>query len=142
MLHQQLEQARIALGLTREQLAERSGLQREQIRRLENGANFTRDTLLKVLPHLPGLRTLDLGPAELRVAGVDPAELRETVTRFVEQGRELVQLLERVVIASQEEAAAATRFQPTVKLSPELEERLRRLEAQVAEARAADDHQS
>jgi transcriptional regulator with XRE-family HTH domain len=142
MLHQQLEQARLALGLTREQLAERSGLQREQIRRLETGANFTRDTLLRVLPHLPGLRTLDLGPAELRVGGVDVAELREAVTRFVEQGRELVQLLEQVVIVTPEEAAGATRIQRTVKLTPELEERLRRLEAQVAEARAADDHQS
>jgi len=142
MLHHQLEQARLALGLTREQLAERSGLQREQIRRLETGANFTRDTLLKVLPHLPGLRTLDLGPAELRVGGVDAAELRDTVARFVEQGRELVQLLDRVAIAAQEASAGATRIQPAVKLSPELEERLRRLEAQVAEARAADDHQS
>ena len=50
MLHEPLERARIAHGLTRERLAELAGLQREQIRRLETGANFTRDTLLEVLP--------------------------------------------------------------------------------------------
>lgn len=141
MLHQQLEQARIAHGLTREKLAELAGLQREQIRRLEIGANFTRDTLMKVLPHLPGLKTLDLGPAELRVGGADAVELREVLAGFLENGRRLLTLLERVSVAPQPAPAAPTLIQPVIKVPPELEARLRALEAQVAESRPADDQE-
>ncbi len=143
MLHKQLEQARIAQGLSREQLAELAGLQREQIRRLESGANFTRDTLLKVLPHLPSLKTLDLGPTELRAGGTDLAELRDVLAGFLENGRRLLTLLERVSVAPLPEGpAGATRVRPSGRVSPELEERLRRLEAEVAAARAADEHES
>lgn len=143
MLHKQLEQARIARGLSREQLAELAGLQREQIRRLESGANFTRDTLLKVLPHLPGLKALDLGPTELRPGGTDAAELRDALAGFLESGRRLLTLLERVSVAApQEGPAGATRVWSPREVPPGMEERLRRLESELAAVRAADKHES
>ena len=142
MIAEQLLRARMEHNLSRARLSELSGVPKERIRQIEGGANFTRDTLLKLLPHLPGLRTIALGPAELRVADSDLPAIREELARFLESGRRLLTMLERVSVVPQLDPAGATRVQPSVKVSPEMEERLRRLEAQVAAARAADDHES
>jgi transcriptional regulator with XRE-family HTH domain len=142
MIAEQLLRARTERNLSRARLSQLSGVPKERIRQIESGANFTRDTLLKLLPHLPNLRTIDLGPAELRVAGTDLPAIREELAHFLESGRRLLTMLERVAVVPQQDPAGATRVQPGVQVPPELEERLRRLEAQVIEARAADDHES
>ena len=50
---------------------------KERIRQIEGGANFTRDPLLKAPSPPPNLRTIDVGPAELRVAVTDLPAIRE-----------------------------------------------------------------
>ena len=140
MLHKELEQARLDLNLSRERLAEMSGLKREQIRRLENGENFTRDTLLKVLPHLPNLQTLHLGAVELQAGGMETAEIREEMAAFLEHGRRILTLLERTAIAAS--PAQTSPAHPTVQVPPDMEQRLRRLEKKVGVERAADKRRS
>ena len=142
MIAEQLLRARTEHNLSRARLSELSGVPKERIRQIENGANFTKDTLLKLLPHLPNLRTIDLGPAQLRVAGSDLPAIREELARFLESGRRLLTMLERVAVVPQQDQVGATRAPSPVQMSPELEARLRQLEAQVASARAADKHES
>lgn len=142
MIHDQLRQARIDRHLSRGQLSKLSGVPRERLRQIEAGANFTIETLLKLLPHLPDLKVIDLGPAELRVAGPDAGALRDELAAWLESGRRLLTTMERISIAPQPAAAGATRVEPGMQVPPELEERLRRLEAQVPQARAADERES
>jgi transcriptional regulator with XRE-family HTH domain len=121
MVHDALRNARVDHNLSRGELSRLSGVPRERIRQIENGANFTIETLQKLLPHLPGLKTIALGSSELKVGGVDAAELRDELAQWLEAGRHLLGQLERVVVVTAEEAGPD--------MPRELEERLRRLEA-------------
>ncbi len=53
MLHDELRRAREKAGLTQTQLANLSGIPRNQVARAERGENITLDTLRKIVVHLP-----------------------------------------------------------------------------------------
>jgi transcriptional regulator with XRE-family HTH domain len=142
MIGEQLLRARTGHNLSRAQLSELSGVPKERIRQIEGGANFTTATLMKLLPHLPNLRAIDLGPAELRVAGAEVESVRQELAGFLEAGRRLLTMLERISVVSQEAPVPPARLKPS-RIPPELEERLRRLEAQLlAQAPATADQES
>lgn len=143
MIGEQLLRARTEHNLSRAQLSELSGVPKERIRQIEGGANFTTATLMKLLPHLPNLRTIDLGPAELRVAASEVEPMRQELAGFLEAGRRLLTMLERVSVVSQDAPIGPPRVKPSMRIPPELEERLRRLEAQLlAQAPAAAGRES
>ncbi|HEX6098211.1 MAG TPA: helix-turn-helix transcriptional regulator [Thermoanaerobaculia bacterium] len=126
MLHHQIRQARIDHGLSQAELARLAGVPRERLRQLEAGGNVTLETLQKVLSQLPDLQSLSLGPVELQTRGANPAELRDALAAWLEAGRRLLTLLESVSVAPD---PADSRIHPSAQLTPELELRLRRLEA-------------
>lgn len=133
------------LGLSRAELATRAGLPRERIRKLETGGNVTVETLTKVVAQLPNLRTLNLEGVEVKIGGVDAAELREAVETLVEAGRRLLVLLQGAGAAAPaarpaREPVGATRVEPVLHITPELEARLRRMEAEIHAVREEDDH--
>jgi predicted transcriptional regulator len=53
MVHEQLQKARVDRNLSRGELSKLSGVPRECIRQIETGANFTLETLQKLLPPPP-----------------------------------------------------------------------------------------
>jgi transcriptional regulator with XRE-family HTH domain len=142
MLDQQLHEARVAHNLSISRLAQLSGVPKERIRQIEMGANFTMETLQKLLPHLPKLHALQLGPAELRVRGVDVAGLRDEMAEWLESGRRLLTMFERLTVVADVAAAAPNAVRSANEVTPELEARLRRLESEVATARKSDQRES
>ena len=133
MVHEQLQKARVDRGMSRAELSRLSGVPRERIRQIETGANFTLETLQKLLLHLPNLRTIYLGSAELRVGGeTEIATLRDELSSWLESGRRLMTMLEKIQVVP----AAATRGPREV--TPELEERFRQLEREIAQVKAAE----
>lgn len=132
MLHTQIRQARMDHGLSQSELARRAGIPRDRLRQFENGENITIETLMKILAQLPDLRTITLGAVEGRTAGFDLTEIREAVAEWLESGRRVLALIESA-IAVRPGAGGATRHEPGgLEITPELEARLARLEAQVA----------
>ncbi len=116
--------------MSRGELSKLSGVPRERIRQIETGANFTLETLQKLLPHLPNLKTIYLGSSELRVGGeTEITALRDEFSSWLESGRRIMTMLEKIQVVP---AAPRPR-----EMSPELEERLRQLERQIAEVREA-----
>ena len=137
MVHEQLQKARVDRGLSRGELSKLSGVPRERIRQIETGANFTLETLRKLLPHLPNLKTIYLGSSELRVGGeTEVAALRDEMSSWLESGRRIMSMLEKIQVVP----AATPHGQREV--PPELEGRLRQLEREIAQVRAADRRES
>ena len=132
MLHTQIRQARVDHGLSQAELARRAGIPRDRLRQFENGENITIETLMKILAQLPDLRTVTLGAVEGRTAGVDLTEIRDAVAEWLESGRRLLALLDSAM-APRPGAGGATLHEGGGRdITPELEARLTRLEAQVA----------
>lgn len=127
MLQTEIRQARIDHGYSQAELARLAGVPRERVRQLESGGNVTLETLQKILAQLPRLKSLTLGTVELQTRGASAAEVRDALAAWLETGRRLLTLLENVPSAP--EPPIDTRIQPTVTLTPELEQRLRRLES-------------
>jgi transcriptional regulator with XRE-family HTH domain len=92
MLHEQIREARIKAGLSQVKLAELAGIQRSLVQNLEDGRNVTIDTLRKVVPHLPSLRSLNLGSFELMPSF--STELRQGVQELVDAGQRLLDLID------------------------------------------------
>ena len=133
MVYEQLQKARVDQGMSRGELSRLSGVPRERIRQIETGANFTLETLQKLLPHLPILKTIYLGSSELRVGGeAELAMLRDEISSWLESGRRILTMLEKIQVVR----APKTHGQHEV--PPEMEERLRQLEREIAQVKAAD----
>jgi transcriptional regulator with XRE-family HTH domain len=128
MLHTEIRQARIDHGYSQAELARLAGVPRERVRQLESGGNVTLETFQKILAQLPRLKSLSLGSVELQTRGANGAEVRDALAAWLEAGRRLLTLLENVPPSPEPEGDM--RIRPTVRLTPELELRLRRLEAQ------------
>ena len=131
MLHTQIRQARMDHGLSQSELARRAGIPRDRLRQFENGENITIETLMKILAQLPNLQTVTLGAVEARTAGADLTEIRDAVVEWLESGRRVLALIDSAT-APRPGAGGATRHEPGLHITPELEARLERLEAQVA----------
>lgn len=127
MLQTEIRQARIDHGYSQAELARLAGVPRERVRQLESGGNVTLETLQKILAQLPRLKSLTLGSVELQTRGASASEVRDALAAWLETGRRLLTLLENVPSAP--EPPTDSRIQPTVTLTPELEQRLRRLES-------------
>jgi transcriptional regulator with XRE-family HTH domain len=93
MLHEQIREARIKAGLSQVKLAQLAGIQRSLVQNLEDGRNVTIDTLRKVVPHLPSLRSLNLGSSELMPSVA--AELREGIQQLMDAGQRLLDILDQ-----------------------------------------------
>jgi transcriptional regulator with XRE-family HTH domain len=140
MIHAQLLQARLDQKLSRGDLAKLSGVPRERLRQIEGGANFTLETLLKLLPHLPNLKTIYLGSVELRAGGeIEAAALRDELAGWLESGRRLLTMFEKIEVAPRSSPATS---RGTPEISADLESRLRQLEGELAQIRAADRRES
>jgi transcriptional regulator with XRE-family HTH domain len=140
MLQQEIRQARIDHGFSQAELARRAGVPRERVRQLESGGNVTMETFQKILAQLPRLEKLTIGSVELLTRGPNASQVRDALAAWLEAGRRLLTLLEQV--PPEQGPAGATRFQPSVELTPELESRLRRLEAQFTPPGAAHEPQT
>ena len=127
MLQAEIRQARLDHGFSQAELARLAGVPRERVRQLESGGNVTLETFQKIVAQLPRLKTLSLGSVELQTHGASGAQLRDAVAAWLEAGRRLLTLLENV--PPDPEPESDTRIRPTVSLTPDLELRLRRLEA-------------
>ncbi|HEU4886301.1 MAG TPA: helix-turn-helix transcriptional regulator [Thermoanaerobaculia bacterium] len=92
MLHEEIREARIKAGMSQMKLAELAGIQRSLVQNLENGRNVTIDTLRKVVPHLPQLESLDVGPFKLITSGA--AELRDGVRQMMASGQRILDILD------------------------------------------------
>lgn len=130
MLQNEIRQARIDLGLSQAELARVAGVPRERLRQLETGGNVTLETLQKVLAQLPNLKTITLGATELQTRGATGAEVRDVLAEWLEVGRRLLTMLENAPPAPE---AEDMRIRPGGELSPELEQRIRRLEARYSQ---------
>ena len=137
MLQAQIRQARIDHGYSQAELARLAGVPRERVRQLESGGNVTLETFQKIVAQLPNLETLSLGPVRLQTRGAGTAEVRDALAAWLEAGRRLLTLLENVPPEAAPEGD--TRIRPTVALTPELELRLRRLEARYGPGRMKDE---
>lgn len=135
MLHTQIRQARIDHDLTQSELARRAGIPRDRLRRFENGENITVDTLQKILAQLPNLRSVQLGAVEARTEAVDLTDIRNAIAEWLEAGQRLLTLVDNAVAQPRSGAGGATRHEAGLAISPELEARLRRLEAGIAPRR-------
>jgi transcriptional regulator with XRE-family HTH domain len=129
MLHAQIRQARVDHGLSQSELARRAGIPRDRLRQFENGENITVDTLMKILAQLPNLQSVTLGAVEGRTTAVDLTEIRDAVAEWLESGRRVLALVESAMARPRPGTGGATRIEPSVELTPELEARLARLEA-------------
>jgi len=128
MLHSQIREARIQHNLSQAKLARLAGVPRGTLAELENGGNFTRDTLLKVLAHLPQLKALTLGPVTVDTTPADTIGLRTAVEEMMRAGRRALAILDA---AEQRPAPAGATRVDSSGVTPELERRVRELEAQV-----------
>ncbi len=138
MLHTQIRQARIDHGLSQSELARRADIPRDRLRKFENGENITVETLMKILAQLPALQSVTLGAVEGRTSAVDLTEIRDAVTEWLESGRRVLALVESAMARPRPGAGGATRIEPSLELTPELEARLKRLEAQVTASRVRE----
>ena len=127
MLQDQIRQAREEHGYSQAQLARLAGLPRERVRQLESGGNVTLETFQKIIAQLPRLKTLSLGSTELQTRGAGVPQIRDALAAWLEAGRQLLTLLES--IPAEPAPEDETRIRPSVTMTPELELRLRRLEA-------------
>ena len=127
MLQAEIRQARVDHGYSQAELARLAGVPRERLRQLESGGNVTLETFQKIVAQLPRLKTVSLGSVELQTRGAGMAEVRDALAAWLETGRRLLTLLEN--LPTEPAPEGDTRIRPTVTLTPELELRLRRLEA-------------
>lgn len=111
-----------------------AGVPRERVRQLETGGNVTIETLQKILAQLPNLKSISIGSVELQTRGANAAEVRDALAAWLEAGRRLLTMLENMPAAPP--APAGDTSQPSAHLTPELELRLRRLEARYQTAGA------
>ena len=93
MLHQQVRTARQLAGLSRDELARRSGVPRSQIQKIEEGANVTLDTLMRIAEHLPNLGVVTAGPLHLQFQA-DAGELRRALVDFMASTAHLLKVLD------------------------------------------------
>jgi hypothetical protein len=98
------------------------------VRQLESGGNVTLETFQKIIAQLPHLKTLSLGAVELHTHGASAAQVRDAIASWLEAGRRLLTLLESIPTEPALPEAEG-RIRPGTTLTPELELRLRRLEA-------------
>ena len=80
--------------------------------------------------------------AELQVSGVDVTALRDELAQWLESGRRLLSTFERLSITSGDPTPTAAAVRSPKEMTPELEARFARLEAEVAKVRAADGRES
>jgi transcriptional regulator with XRE-family HTH domain len=71
-IHEEVRNAREALGITPAELARRAGVPRSLIGRFESGGNITVDTLEKLVTQLPTLDVLHFGAVNVLPAGQVP----------------------------------------------------------------------
>ena len=125
MLHDQIRQARVDHGYSQSELARLAGVPRERLRQLETGGNVTMETFQKIIAQLPRLKTLSLGSIDLQTRGASVPQIRDALAAWLEAGRQLLTLLESIPAEPAPEPEG--RIRPG--MTPELEQRLRRLEA-------------
>jgi len=128
MLHIEIRKARVEAKLSQAALARLAGVPRRTLVDLENGGNFTRDTLLKLIAQLPKLRTLTLGQVTIETAPLDGAGLRAAIEEMMAAGQRALALLETA--ERQQRSAGVTRVEDGG-IPPQLERRLRELEEKV-----------
>jgi transcriptional regulator with XRE-family HTH domain len=162
MLHEQIREARIKAGLTQVKLAKLAGVPRSQLRKFEEGGNITLSTLRKIVAQLPGLQTLNLGAVEIQPGGVDQDMVRQTAIQLILIGQQLLKSVgtwagtsattapepaaaEEPFIVEEvkpepdrhvDEPVGATRFVRKHGLTPEMREKLLRLEAVIAQKKS------
>lgn len=129
VIHLQVRQARIDHGLSQTELARRAGVPRSQLRKFEDGGNITLATFTKILEQLPNLKSLAIGTVNLSANDGDRV-LRIAAEELIASARRFLALLDTRGPSPVPEPAGATRFEPSAAISPELEQRLRKLEAQ------------
>ena|SRR5687768_12191218 len=127
MLSRQIREAREQHGLSQAKLARLANVHRTQLRVLEEGGNVTIETLTKVLAQLPNLRSVNLGAVQLHTGAVDPSAARQILIDLITSAGRALTLFEPVVPAPP--PAGATRYDGATEITPELEARLRQLEA-------------
>ena len=142
MLHEQIRQARIDHGLNQSELARRAGIPRDRLRQFENGENITIETLMKILAQLPNLETVTIGAVEVRTGAVDIAEVREAVAQWLETGRKLLTLLERIMATPAPHPGSDGARRKGASVDHDLEARLAKLEAQVNATKSVDSTQT
>lgn len=127
MMHERIRQARIDLGLSQVQLAQRAGVPRERLRTLESGGNVTMETFEKIVAHLPNLKELPFGGVNVNITGVDVEAFRAAIAASEAANRRVLELLE--AISAQPVESPVT---PSPHPSPSaLENRLASIEMQI-----------
>lgn len=101
MIQQQVRAARIGAGISARSLARLAGVARSDLERFEAGGNFTYEFLMKLLPHIPGLTELSIGPVRLTFPR---AELRGAIAELLGTGQRVLTLLDET--ATHDEGAA------------------------------------
>ena len=96
MMHERIRQARIELGLSQVQLAQRAGVPRERLRTLESGGNVTMETFEKIVAHLPNLKELPFGGVNVNITGVDIEAFRAAIAASEAANRRVLELLEAI----------------------------------------------
>jgi transcriptional regulator with XRE-family HTH domain len=127
MLSKQIREAREQHGLSQARLARLANVHRTQLRQLEEGGNVTLETLAKVVAQLPNLRSLSLGAVQLHTGAIDPTAARQILIDLITAAGRALTLFEPAVPAPP--PAGATRYDGAAEITPELEARLRQLEA-------------
>lgn len=128
MLHMEVRAARLECGLSQVELARLAGITRKSLRSLESGGNFEIDTLKKVLPHLPQLKTVHLGRLAIQT-GFDPAAAQQVLLDLITAAGRALALFPGAEPSSA--SAGATRHDGGTAIDASLETRLRALEASV-----------
>ena len=131
MIQHNVRQARVELGLSQVQLAERAGVPRDRLRALENGGNVTLETLEKIVAHLPNLREMTIGAVDVEVTGVNVDTLRAAVAEAAAATRRVLARLTAITARAPEGADAAPAPESSSGFRPALETRLISLEAKV-----------
>lgn len=106
-IHEEVRNARKALGITPAELARRSGVPRSLVGRFESGGNITVETLVKLVRQLPNLDSVQFGdvkgiaagpgadvPSLLRQHFAASQDLMSAVTRLTEATAQLIAMLE------------------------------------------------
>jgi DNA-binding XRE family transcriptional regulator len=132
MVGKQIRTARLAAGLSEAELARRAGVQRSQLRELENDGNVTTATLWKVVSQLPDLPVLVLSP-EATTGMLDGPTVLQRSLEILAAANALVQLAGGTAAAQSrppaEPPAGATRFEPEPTLDAKTMKLVREMDA-------------
>src|SRR5438105_3522601 len=131
MIGDDIRAARVAHQLSQARLAVLSGVPRARLRQLEDGGNVTLETLRKVVAQLPNLRSVSLGAVEIHTGAIDPTTARQAITDLLAAAYRVLAVLDAASHDPSPSSTAAARFEGGTSVTPDLERRLRELEAMV-----------